>query len=838
MARHLRGSLSPPHSPLLPHIVRGKRRRSAGDANVQAPSTAADEGSLQVPDVTGLKRTDIGAPEYKELIARLRSQKGAEWLWIVLVEARDLEREMAAYIRVRRLGHVRQTLVSRKSRNPVWNHRGNCLREPGAVMNFELCDKDRVGGPVGYGELRLDDALLAQISERHPEPHEAWVELTLKGKPAGRLRLRFGVETGGKFDRLAHEFRDVSPAGNRDLVHYLEPGLRQLRVKLKRCVAATPARAQVYLVVQCGLFEAMSEWHFVDPVQPSDGDWVANAGQRSGLHKVDFHEDFIIGVPHRNLGCSPLPSELVWSNVELSLYIRDEQLPDELIGKVHVPFAEIAGYDGDAPHPSAPPWARYALPPPYKAKIKRTVKDACAKVADPALLRGGGKGAGDAVVEAALYFDTSYDKEVGPFLGTATLRFLDLHVPQLADYFGTFSVYIVFRCGKHWVRFSLPKGQTKVNVSRAFEFEVQEPRMVITIAVMARDETATSNVTENIASRLSRADRPLGVLHVRPTSVMPYVWSTSAFPLLTRGKGKCHRHGTLSLSVRWNMPLGLQLLRQYLKPPLPVQYYYEPWTAQQTNLFGQYTNAAIVLYLDKQPAPIKSDCSSMVLAHKFAKFDRALLKAHMKRMKNAAQVPMALGSAFNKVRYWENPVLSAAVNAVWVAFVHCPLEGLTALVAGWVVALVYKVCTCPMSQGLQQKDPELFGGVQEDVESDEEGKALQLPGNPVRVLQEKLERFENVGGRVQTIAHQVACAMESANGAFLMTDLVITAIFLAAAIALVAALWVLPFSLVLSGIGCWVLRHPRFRKKTPSKVLCLATRLPNKADEVISARAP
>ena len=839
MARYFRGPhtsgghLSPPVSPRLPHIL--KRRRSASNPEAQAHSEQSKEGSI-LPDITGLKRTDIGAPQFQPLLRAIEEGKGAhEMLSIVIVEAQDLVREISAYVRVGRRGFLQETGVQRKTRNPVWNELTFTLREPGAVVSFELRDKDKVGScTVGCGDLCLDEAFLATVTERHPKPHETWVDLMLKDKPAGRLRLRVALDPRNKPYRILHEFREVGRSEHHDRVHYVEPQFRQLRVKLKRCVVATSPSAQVYLVVQCGLFEAMSEWHFVDAMQASDGAWIGFSVQQPGLQKVDFNEDFAIGVPQRTPGCTLLPDQLKWTKVEMSLYLRNEQLPDELIGQVQVPFSEVAGFGGDPVDPSAPPWLPYVLAQPHKAKIKRTVKDAFAKVADHEA------SAGDSTVEAALYFDTSYDEEAGPSLGPATLRFVDLHVPRLAEWHGTFSLYVVIRCGRHWVRFSLPRGQAKVDVDRQFEFEVQEPRMMVTVAVMARDETATSNVTENVASRLSRADRPLGVLHLRPASVTPWVWNTSTLELLTRGKGKCRRNGTLTLSMWWKMPLGLQVVSHYLKPPLPVRYYYEPWTAQQTNLFGQFRKAAIVLYLDKQPAPIKSDCSNTVLAHEFTKFDRVLLKAHMNRMRNAAGLPKALSRLFNKVRYWEHPGLSAAVNVAWVAFVHYPLEGLTMLVACWVMALVYKVCTLPMAQGLHQKDPGLFGGVVQDV-SESDGPhgahALPLPHNPVRVLQESLERFESAGGRMQTVAHQLACAMESANGAFLMTDLIITAIFMAASIALLAALWVLPFSLVLSVVGCYMLRHPRFRTKTPSKVLCLAARLPNKADEVIYARA-
>ena len=169
--------------------------------------------------------------------------------------------------------------------------------------------------------------------------------------------------------------------------------------------------------------------------------------------------------------------------------------------------------------------------------------------------------------------------------------------------------------------------------------------MDVAIAVMARDATvASKGIAQAIAGRISRADKVLGVLHIRPSSLVPFCWNTQTFPLLTRGRGPCHHNGTLRLSLCWDAPFA-RLGRQYLRPPLPVRYYTHPWTPKEANMYGQFTKECVMLCLSRQQPAIHTNASGALLAQDFSKFERAIVKAHFARIGAAMEVDRAGPSA-------------------------------------------------------------------------------------------------------------------------------------------------------------------------------------------------
>ena len=201
---------------------------------------------------------------------------------------------------------------------------------------------------------------------------------------------------------------------------------------------------------------------------------------------------------------------------------------------------------------------------------------------------------------------------------------------------------------------------------------------------------------------------------------------------------------------------------------------------------------------------------------------------------------------FNSIRRWVRPLVSLAVNVAWVAFAHYPRDGLLVLLGAIILRVAYILSCNLCTSRLRPPNPELFGGIAANPEASDSdtdtssrrssGSGVSLPYNPVRVLQERIERYESVGGRVQTGFNQVACALEGVNRFFAMDDVVISCIVLAALIGAFVALLLLPLPLVVSFVGCFLMRHPRLRTPTPSKALCLFARVPNNHDEVIYAK--
>ena len=189
-------------------------------------------------------------------------------------------------------------------------------------------------------------------------------------------------------------------------------------------------------------------------------------------------EDFIISVPYRFVGCSPLPPEIVTNQVEILLYNWEPLAPDTLIGKVTIPFSEVAGYQGHWVDPEAPPWKEYSFHLDSKERVWRHVKDTVEAFVDP-----GSRKCSNHKVTAAVYFDSSYDhQEPVPIAaaGHATLRLEELEVQPVHKYRRMVRPYVVVHAGRAWVQYPLEKGKHEMDVGKTFTVAVQvslQPRL-------------------------------------------------------------------------------------------------------------------------------------------------------------------------------------------------------------------------------------------------------------------------------------------------------------------------------------------------------------------------
>ena len=168
------------------------------------------------------------------------------------------------------------------------------------------------------------------------------------------------------------------------------------------------------------------------------------------------------------------------------------------------------------------------------------------------------------------------------------------------------------------------------------------------------------------------------------------------------------------------------------------------------------------------------------------------------------------------------------------------------------VYMAYRIIFFAPAVDEPKQNPDLFGGMAPEAgglgsgsgsNTEDQGSAARgddkpnrITLNPVNILQKKLQALENAGGRVQVTMDKIACAMESFNSAFTLDDYVITVLFLVGTAGAIVVLWLIPFWLIMTLLGCFLLRPERFRDPLPPKPLCLVARLPNKSASVTYAK--
>jgi len=722
-------------------------------------------------------------------------------LVITVIEAVDLKPVGAffradPFLRFRKDFFVEQTTTKQKVLNPVWKERCHFFVNPGTTLTLEMVDDSLdnrwivASAIMGTGELCVTEQLLESLKSG---PQHLVVPLTQCNRPAGTVHLQLDLNTHASLDPsvISNELRDIS-VPHQTLTHHLEPSVRQLRVKLGRSVVSTYSTSKTadpYVKVVCGLFSASTE------------------PQLSCLAPV-WDEDFIVPVPYRSPGTNPLPKALLYNEVELQLWQWEPTGSDSQVGRVRIPFSQIPGFSGESVDADDPPWTEFPVQTLNLEQVKRRIHDV--------VTIGPSKASGDSRITAAIFFDTSYTQPPSAGCGNFTIQLDRIQLKRPVT-----GLHVVVKSDRHWVRFPVTSGE---RLNRVLQGMVWCPRMVFTIAV--------------VSSKLAQKDRTLGVVHIRPASLIPNRQTPVEFQLLTRGKAKCFLHGTLHLSLCWETTSFVATTKAYLKPPLAPRYYMHPWTATQTALFAKYSLEAVMLYLDSQPNPIRSETVKDVLGDQANKFDRAIIQAHLHRSYTAIARIEVFWDGVNRLLKWTNFWLSLAANVTWAAFAYFPREVLSCAFVAIVLHVSLLNLTIPRTARLMPMDADLFGGVARDSDDEEEEdeapvrKAL----NPITILANKIEEFEGAGVKAQTITWAVANGFETVLSALEFSDFVISKIIAVFLVMVLLALWVIPFPHLLAAIGLFLLRHPRFSTPVPCAAVCLLSRLPNRDDTVIYAK--
>jgi hypothetical protein len=688
-------------------------------------------------------------------------------------------------------GYRKKTSVKVRDLDPVWKERLYFLGLPGDEFVVEAIDDSveishLTTAVMGRGAFVLSERL---INALQPGPATQMIDLYQGGAEAGRVELQIGLVDSAR--TTLHEFHEITPGPPQRMYHHLQPHISKLRVKLQSSRVLPyghSSTADPYIKVCCGLFEAETEPQMatLDPV---------------------WDEDFIIPVPFRTIGNNPFPKAVRVSEVEIQLWQWEAMTANILVAKVRIPFAEIAGMDGEFVDPDDPPWMTYAMSP---AGVREQVR---------ARIHPGAKSATTGALRAAVFFDTSYDDPRSPPCGTFTLQFDHLH---LQDPDPEAEVKLLVHYMRHWV--ILPVHSQGGKLERAFEIALSQPQMLMTIAVVR-------------GGLLRHKEKTLGVLHFRPSHLIPGSWCRDELELLTRGKGHCDSHGTLALSVRWDAIPFHALVGRYLRPPLAPRYYRHPWTPAQAAAFSHTTTRIITAYLDAQPHSISPDVVQNALGHEFNKFDTQVLKAHFSRVRRAFFAMKAIGEAARDLCHWRRPEVTVAANVAWALFSFWPREVFTLILVLVIIYLATSLLFSRSSGRLPRMDAELFGGMAQGTlgggQSGSETQHLPQIHNPIAMLQHKIEKFEESTCRAQLLSSRVAGLGEMFLAALHLSDYVITKIVLSALILLLFVISYVPFPLIMLAAGLYALRHPRFRKPVPSKLLCLLSCLPDDLDTVI-----
>ncbi|XP_076942399.1 multiple C2 domain and transmembrane region protein 5-like [Bidens hawaiensis] len=117
-------------------------------------------------------------------------------------------------------------------------------------------------------------------------------------------------------------------------------------------------------------------------------------------------------------------------------------------------------------------------------------------------------------------------------------------------------------------------------------------------------------------------------------------------------------------------------------------------------------------------------------------------------------------------------------------------------------------------------------------ELDEEFDTFPTSKGP-NVVRMRYDRLRSIGGRIQTVAGDLATQGERFHSLLSWRDPRASALFVTVCLVAAVVLYVIPFQVVALLFVFYVLRHPRFRTKVPSMLASFFRRLPSGADSML-----
>jgi hypothetical protein len=117
-------------------------------------------------------------------------------------------------------------------------------------------------------------------------------------------------------------------------------------------------------------------------------------------------------------------------------------------------------------------------------------------------------------------------------------------------------------------------------------------------------------------------------------------------------------------------------------------------------------------------------------------------------------------------------------------------------------------------------------------ELDEEFDTFPTSRSP-ELVRMRYDRLRSVSGRIQTVVGDIATQGERFQALLSWRDPRATAIFVIFCLVAALVLFVTPFQVIAALAGFYMMRHPRFRYRTPSVPINFFRRLPSRTDSML-----
>ncbi|MBA0786440.1 hypothetical protein Gotri_000117 [Gossypium trilobum] len=387
---------------------------------------------------------------------------------------------------------------------------------------------------------------------------------------------------------------------------------------------------------------------------------------------------------------------------------------------------------------------------------------------------------------------------------------------------GTSDTYCVAKYGHKWVRTRTIVNSLNPKYNEQYTWEVYDTATVLTVGVFDNSQIGGSDNTR---------DNKIGKVRIRISTLETGRVYTHCYPLLVLHPSGVKKLGELHLAIRFSSTSMVNMMSQYSRPLLPKMHYKRPLSVIQQDILRHQAVNIVAARLGRAEPPLRREVVEYMSDANAHLWSMRRSKANFLRLTSVFSGLFSAGKWFGEVCTWKNPITTVLVHILFAMLVCFPELILPTVFLYMFLIGVWNYRYRPrypphMNTSLSCADAVSPDELDEEFESFPASKSSDI----VRM---RYDRLRSVAGRIQTVVGDIATQGERLQALLSWRDPRATTIFVLLCLVAAIVLYVTPFQMIALLAGFYVMRHPRFRHKTPSAPINFFRRLPARTDSML-----
>ncbi|KAD5961622.1 hypothetical protein E3N88_13095 [Mikania micrantha] len=360
----------------------------------------------------------------------------------------------------------------------------------------------------------------------------------------------------------------------------------------------------------------------------------------------------------------------------------------------------------------------------------------------------------------------------------------------------------------------------EVNWNEQYTWEVYDPCTVITIGAF-----------NNGFLHKPSNDSTIGKVRIRLSTLETERVYTHSYPLIELHPSGVKKMGELELAVRFSCTSYINMLHKYIQPILPKMHYVHPLSMGQTARLRYYATQIVSMRLARAEPPLGKEVVDYMLDVRAQFYSARKSKANFFRIVNVVSGFVGLITWLDMIRQWKNPLTTLLIHVLFVILILSPELILPTIFLYLFFVGIWRYRRKPRHPPHMDVRLSHADAVSPD-ELDEEFDMFPT-SKGTNVVRMRYDRLRSIGGRIQTMAGDLATQGERFQSLLSWRDPRASALFVTFCLIAAIVLHVIPFQVVALLTMFYVLRHPKFRTKVPSIPANFFRRLPSGADAML-----